>query len=207
VNLRRGTITDVPQLLDVKHSRRLTDQTSGGFLLGSDAAGYMDQLEQGNVWVLDTGIGRLAGFATTLGATAFRASPLFALKDGVAWSAEVSTALTQPIGYFDQLAVRNGVGSRAAARLGFIALWDLFTHGADYVVSTTVAAPIRNVASVSFIERMGGAAVGQVAETYPEIGNLVSTVWLFEHAQVSHRLREDSATGRFLATSAQLFKG
>jgi hypothetical protein len=201
VKLRRGTAGDIPQLLEVKHSRRLGEQTSGGFLLGSDAAGYLQQVEHGQVWVLDAAGGILSGFATTLGASAFAASPLYTLKDQVAWSTDVSATLKQPVGYFDQLAVRAGVSSRAAARLAFVALWELFSQGAHAVVSTTVSAPIRNLASIPFIERVGGRAVGQVAETYPEVGDLVSTVWLFTFDEVHRRVKEQGAFGRFLAAS------
>lgn len=203
MNLRRATLEDVPQLLDVKLSRRLTDQTSSGFLLGSDAAGYVRQLECGNVWVLDSGRSRLAGFATTLGPAAFRASPLFALGERVAWSEDASYALRQPVGYFDQLAVRCQVSARAAARLAFVALWDLFIQGAQHVVSTTVAEPVRNSASIPFIERVGGVTVGHLAETYPEIGDLVSAVWLFSYAEVTRRLSDRSPSGRFMATLAR----
>lgn len=201
MNLRRATLLDVAQLLDVKHSRRLTDQTSGGFLLGSDTAGYVRQLEHGNVWVLERRPGSIAGFATTLGASAFRASPLFALAQDVEWTKDVTDVLAQPIGYFDQLAVRTDVGSRAAARLAFVALWDLFVQGARSVVTTTVAAPVRNLASLPFIERVGGSTVGHVAETYPNFGRLVSVVWLFTHAAVSRCMNDGSTRGRFLAAS------
>lgn len=192
-------------MLDVKESRRLTEQRSGGFLLGSDAAGYLRQLERGNVWVLDEGGGHIAGFATTLGPAAFRASPLFALAGDVNWSADVSAVLSEPVGYFDQLAVRCGVSARAAARLAFVALWDVFAHDARHVVSTTVVEPIRNLAAVSFIERVGGRAVGHVAETYPQMDHLVSAVWLFTFDEMYRRASKDCATGRFLSATARTY--
>jgi hypothetical protein len=83
--------------------------------------------------------------------------------------------------------------------LAIVALWDLFSHGAHSVVSTTVAAPIRNLASIPFIEYLGGTPVGQLPETYPEIGELLSTIWLFTVVEARRRLRENSVLGKFLA--------
>lgn len=169
--------------------------------MGSDADGYVRHLQYGNVWVLEDQDGSIAGFATTLGATAFRASPMFARRDAIVWRADVSSELARPIAYFDQLAVRSGVSSRAAAHLAFVALWDVLATDAEHVVATTVVEPIRNLASIPFIRRIGGSAVGHIAETYPEIGNLVSTVWLLRRSDVGQRLREGTALGRFLAAS------
>jgi hypothetical protein len=184
MNVRAATREDVPALLQIKRRLAFTDSSRGGFLLGCDEAGYEQRLRDGRVWVLAGAAVR--GFAITLPAEALRSSALWALKDRVAWTAGVPNELDF-VGYFDQLAVLPEVGRRLALELAFTALWELMKE-CRHVVTTTVSAPVRNLAAVPLIERLGGVRVGQLEEEYPGFGALTSDVWLLSTESVQRRM-------------------
>jgi hypothetical protein len=198
MNLRRAVAGDIPELVNIKQSLAYSGPSAGGFLLGCDEAGYRARLHAGRIWVLD-GTERIEGFAITLAPDALRASPLWRLREQLRWTSEQRPPLQDEVGYFDQLAVRRGLGPRAAVSLAFTALADLFEHS-EHVVTTTVSAPVRNLAAVGLIERAGGQPVAELAETYPELGPLTSTLWWLSKTQAWKALRgKEQRLGHWLS--------
>lgn len=193
MNVRAATREDVPALLEIKRRLAFTESSRGGFLLGCDEAGYLQRLQSGRIWVLSapSNLPTVTGFAITLPSEALRSSELWTLKDRVTWTGGVPSELDD-VGYFDQLAVLPEVGRRLALELAFTALWELMKE-CRYVVTTTVAAPIQNLAAVPLIERLGGERIGQLEEEYPDFGALTSDLWLLSTEGVRRRMRDGRA--------------
>lgn len=193
MRIRRAVASDVPALLEVKQSLRF-DQSSGtstrgGFLLGTDAAGYHQRLLDGRVWVLQEP--RVVGFAIVLPDAGFRGSEVWRRRDAVRWTGADATALVAGrLCYYDQLAVQR-LGFRVkrwGAALALTALLDVL-HGHDHVVTGTVYEPIRNLAAVPYLQRVGGRVVGRLDEHDPAVGRLRTDIWLVDRADVAARVR------------------
>ena len=180
MKVRHATSADVPALLHIKQRLTFADPVQGGFLLGCDERGYHARLEAGRVFVLESA--EVVGFAITLTPRALMASELWASKDRLRWTSGEPRGLTE-VGFFDQLAVLPEARRRPALGLAFTALWDLLPE-CRHVITSTVAAPVRNVAAVSFIQGIGGERVAQLEEDHPRVGRLTSDLWLVSSACV-----------------------
>lgn len=186
MNVRVARLNDVPTLLAIKEELRFVGSSRGGFLLGSDEIGYQRHVREGQVWVLETHTS-VVGFAITLGAAAFVKTPLWELRHKVSWTESPHAFASIGVGYFDQLAVRRGTSSRAAALLAFVALWNALATD-RYVVTTTVVAPVQNAAAVPLIELVGGCRAGELDEVYDGFGHLRSAVWVIDANDAKHRV-------------------
>ena len=92
------------------------------------------------------------------------------------------------LGYFEARRATGRIPAIPAARL--TAMMDLM-NTADAMITATVVEPVGNLAAVPFVQRMGGMCVGRLDEHTPEVGPLVSEIWVvpwagyqawFEHA-------------------------
>ena len=160
--LRRAQPADVGAMLEVKQALRVGARVRGGFLLGTDAAGYQARIAAGNSWVLAADEA-VVGFAVVLPDPAFRGSEVWARRDQVQWTGgwDPASVDVQRLGYFDQLAVRTDVpgARRWGLALAYRAAREHFAAH-DALVATTVLEPIRNVAAVPYLRRAGGRAGG-----------------------------------------------
>lgn len=192
MRIRRGEQADIPAMLALKARLRFQEgaarSTRGGFLLGSSEAGYQQRLRDGLLWVLeDSG---LHGFAIVLPDAAFKTSELWQRRQEVQGAIDVGAFEAMSLGYFDQLAVRPGAPRRYSAALALTAMMDLMHTGADAMITATVVEPVVNLAAVPFVQRMGGVCVGRLDEHTPEVGDLVSEVWVVSRAGYERWLAE-----------------
>ena len=180
MKIRRGRSSDIEGMLALKASLTFSEtdgqSTRGGFLLGTDAAGYQLRIDHGLTWVLDDG--EVKGFAIVLPDAAFRVSEVWQRRDQVRWHTDRSRFENAQLGYYDQLAVTRGNGRRYASALALTALVELMDQGAEYLVTATVSEPVKNLAAVPYLERLGGHVVGRLDEHYPEVGPLISDIWI-----------------------------
>lgn len=202
MSVRAATENDLPAIVAIKQRLAFQGVNRGGFLLGSSEAGYRERLSAGRIWLLERA--RVLGFAVTLYPAELKASPLWELAKHIQWQRQLDAPTLEEVGYFDQLAMLPGCGSRAGLELAAFAFWDLATHS-RYVVTTTVRSPVTNLAAVPLIERVGGERVGQLAESYPEIGALVSDIWLIPSARACATLSHGTrAAERWFRTTLPL---
>jgi hypothetical protein len=194
LNVRRAYVGDISAILAIKRDLRYAGDARGGFLLGSDEAGYRQRIQSGGAWVL-TFNQQVAGFAITLSASAFAKTSVWELRHHVKWSRATHDVLNRGVAFFDQLAVKRGTSARAAALLAFTALWDVMAVD-PYVVTTTVVSPIRNTAAVPLIESVGGSCVGELDEWYDDFGSLTSAVWLIDAEGAQRRVHSAVNTPR-----------
>jgi len=194
VELRRGGHDDIDDLLAIKRALPMrpqgTTSRQGGFILGTDAEGYRRLLDYGRVWLLRVG-GRTVGYATAYPDPVLRASPLWARKDLIAWDGfDPQAIIDQPIGYLDQLAVVPGALPRfygtALALRTMLDLLDAHRH----VLTTVVHAPVKNLAALAFVRRLGGRLVGELDEHYPEAGDIRSGLYHFDGARAQQAIAE-----------------
>lgn len=188
MNIRRATPRDVPGMLALKNALQITapscDHTGkthrGGFLLGSDATGYAQRISGGDTWVLEHE-GTVVGFSITLPDALFRASEVWEHRVNVSWREDPAPLESATLTYFDQLALSPTHGARRyGTDLAITSLLSALESGMEFLVTTTVRHPVRNLAAVPFLERLGGRVVGVLDEVYPSFGPLVSDLWIAE---------------------------
>ncbi|HYH80163.1 MAG TPA: hypothetical protein VEX86_10205 [Longimicrobium sp.] len=207
--LRRAIAADVDGLLAVKRELRLDAAAAaspdGGFLLGASPERYAYYVEHADVRVLEDDNGGVAGFAVTLPDAVLRASDLWASRRSIAWDGggwdEVEAV---PVAYFDQLAVRPQRRLRTyAPALAFAALGVLAATGHRHVFATTVREPVFNRASHPLLTAAGARRVGEIEETYPEVGRILSDVYHLPLApDTMRKLGESGRAGRRVARMA-----
>jgi hypothetical protein len=193
--VRPATLQDLDALLALKSdlmfaatsknaTSKNTTSTAGGFLLGSTPQEYSYKLSTGLVWVLEGE--HIEGLALVLGDHAFRESEIWQRRDLVRW--DTTPVYEQRFAYFDQLAVRPGPARTHVPLLALIALLDAYMDGVDVLISTTVKWPIKNLSAVPYLTAIGGQVVGEVDETYPDFGDLISNVWRVDRSGIRHFL-------------------
>ena len=171
--------------------------TREGFLLGCDDQMYARYIDDPGVevWVLELA-GVVAGFAIAFGDAEFRKSALWVKRARLVTSNEVRPLVDEiansKLAYFDQLAVVPGQASRrwapALAAVTFAALRE--HHAAQWVVATTVVEPFRNEASSGLLRFVNAVRVGEIAETYPDVGGITSAVFVIAVEPAMAKIRE-----------------
>ncbi len=184
VELRRGGLADIEDMLAIKRALPMSRQgpttRRGGFILGTDAAGYRQLVTLGRVWLLRLE-GRTVGYSTAYPDPVLRASELWSRREQIAWQGfDPSGIEDQSIAYLDQLAVIPGHRPRFyGTALALRAMLDLLTAH-RHVLTTVVHAPVKNLAALAFVHRVGGRLVGELDEHYPEVGNTRSGLYHFD---------------------------
>jgi hypothetical protein len=198
LKLRRARPIDAEAFIEVKRSlpmpSELSETTGGGFLLGTNLETYRFFIENTFLNVLDAGE-RIAGFAIVLPDPLLRSSEIWQQKDAIRWdNFDPGRFEDRPVCYFEQLAVLPASRYRFwGISLAYLTLCEAFeTH--DAMFATVVKEPVFNRAALPLIDDVGGQYVGEVDEVYPEVGRLVSRVYLIERDV----FREKTARHRLL---------
>ena len=183
--LRAALADDLGALVAIKESLALSRDNGsagrGGFLLGCSPERYALLIEVAQVTLLEIG-GRVAGFAVALPDSVQRASDLWARREIISWTpGEGEPPEEEKLAYFDQLALAPGAGRVHVAPLALEAVRRLAGGGHAHLYATTLAAPLRNRASLPLLAAFGARIVGEVPEEYPEVGPVLS---LLHHASI-----------------------
>lgn len=152
--------------------------TQGGFLLGCTDQEYLEHIQRQECLVAALE-GRIIGFGILSGNAAFRTGSIWPRRQQAVWSEPADTWENAMLAYYDQLAFLPGRG-RWAVGLAWAQIRHAFELGAEAIFTTTVYQPVRNLAAIPFIQAAGGRKVGQIDETYPTIGPLVSDIYVLE---------------------------
>jgi hypothetical protein len=188
----------------------------GGFLLGSTLEQYRTFIDRDLVWVLACCTDRragcerggncpgIAGFAIVL--------PWSTLRRHPAWLSHSAVRLTDPqaldpqaldpqalerlengsgVAYYEQLAVLPH-GRDQAASLALRALDGALAQH-DTVLATTVRRPWHNRAALPLLRAAGFVCIGEIEETYDEVGPVLSSVHLLERARFEAACRRRPA--------------
>lgn len=188
LRLRAGRAGDAAGMLALKARLRLRGELAageasarGGFLLGSTAAQYEALIAEAQVDVLLDGEA-LVGFVTALPDAALRASELWRRReqvDGREGTAAMLAAIEGlRLGYVDQLAVAPEPAYRLLAPvLAYRGVARLLAAGSELVLTTVVARPVRNLATLPLLGAVSAQRVGTIVERYPEVGEVSSDVF------------------------------
>lgn len=204
VFVRRADVHDVDGVLALRERLAFSGSRQGGFLLGTDRAGYLQLLSGPHVWVLEDR-GTVVGLAVVLDDAAFRNSDVFERRHQVDWHDDMTMErfVDRTLAYYEQLGVDRGRYRKWGAVLAFTALLDAI-QTAEAVVTTTVQQPVCNEAAIPYIRRVGGVKLGRIDEVYPDIGELVSDLWLIDAQAVRDRLAGVSRPGEtWIARAAE----
>jgi hypothetical protein len=190
VRLRRATPADAPAVHGLKQSLRFgrTDGP-GGFLLGSSVDHYERLARAGLILVLEGRAGGLAGFAVTLPDHVLRATELWDRRHHIRWLAGAAPfPLSARIAYFDQLAgVPTPETRPLLPALALAALRDLVATHHQHLLATVVREPVHNTAALPLLRAAGARPVGQIDESYPGFGRLLSDLYHVDLAALAAR--------------------
>ena len=188
--IRPATFEDVPAMIQIKESLAFTGptetSTDGGFLLGADEKGYLARISFGCSWVLD--VDGVKGFSIVLPDQALRMSELWQRRTDIEWTKTFDDLESKQLGYFDQLAVSKGTWRTHAPILAITTVLDFLSLKPDYLISTTVLKPVQNLAAVPYLQYLGATRVGKIDEVDPNVGQLLSEVWLAKQESLRHFL-------------------
>jgi hypothetical protein len=201
--LRAARPDDLPALVAIKQSLAFSSEGGadgrGGFLLGCPPERYALLIEAAQVTLLEVD-GRAAGFAIALTDPILRASDLWARRESIRWApGEGEPPAGESLAYFDQLALAPWASRLHAAPLALEAVRRLAAAGHDHLYATTLAAPLRNRASLPLLAAFGARIVGEVEEDYPEVGAVLS---LLHHASITAGLACIEARSAGVRTAA-----
>ena len=186
--IRPATPEDIPEMVQVKESLAFENpsvsSSDGGFLLGADEQGYQTRISFGHTWILD--VNGVKGFSILLPDQALRMSEIWHRRTDIEWSMHFEDLEDKRLGYFDQLAVVKGPWRTYAPVLAITTIIHFLSSNPDYLLSTTVLKPVQNLAAVPYLEYLGAQSVGRIDEVDPNVGQLLSEVWLAEQSSLRH---------------------
>jgi hypothetical protein len=113
-------------------------------------------------------------------------SELWHRRIDIEWSLEFEDLEGKCLGYFDQLAVAKGPWRTYAPILAITTILHFLSSNPDYLLSTTVLKPVQNLAAVPYLQYLGAQPVGKIDEIDPNIGQLLSEVWLADQSSLKH---------------------
>jgi hypothetical protein len=184
--VRLGALEDAPALVRVKRRLRVParqEAPRGGFLLGTSSQRYRHMLQNDYVDVVEDEHKHLAGFSIVLRDESLRQGDLYERRrEARLDAARLDELLAVRLAYFEQLAFLPDPACRVYAKYAaFSGLLRAFgAH--DAVLATVVRRPIYNQAALPFLEVIGFQRIGDLDEHHPQVGSLLSDIYLLDHA-------------------------
>jgi hypothetical protein len=176
--------------------------STGGFLLGTDAATYQKYIEEAHCLVAESE-GCVVGFGIVFPDSLLRQSDIWQKRYEVDWLINLPDYECQPLGYFEQLAFLKG-HKRAVLAVAYNLVKRLFDSGYSALFTTTVNKPILNLAAIPFIKAVDGKKVGTIDEVYPVVGQINSDIYLVEAALFYQKTQAHPLYSFFIANTIAL---
>jgi hypothetical protein len=181
--IRKAAIPDAESIVEIKNLLPFTGvdgtTSTGGFLLGTDAATYRHYIENAFCLVAEVD-DKVVGFGIIFTYDMLRQSDVWQRRQLANWNIDLTQYEEKKLGYFEQLAALPGY-RKLIVRLAYnLALW-VFDSGYDALFTTTVKEPIVNLAAIPFILAVKGIKAGNIDEVYPMIGPIKSDIYLIEY--------------------------
>jgi len=181
--IKKSLPTDAEKFIEIKNRLSLKSQnqntsTTGGFLLGTDLETYRFFIR--NCYCLSCEVNNnFVGFGIVLPDNILKSTELWQKRNYVKLDFDLKEIENSNIIYFDQLAFLKGY-SKLALATAYNLVKPAFENGAQYLLTTTVNKPVTNLAAVPFILNSGGKKIGSIDEHYPEVGSIVSDIYLLK---------------------------
>lgn len=185
--IRKAVPKDALAMVAIKNQLPLNfadgSVSTGGFLLGTDAATYEKYIKEAYCLVAESG-GCVVGFGIVFPDSLLRESDIWQKRYEVDWLIHLADYECQQLCYFEQLAFLKG-HKRAVLVLAYNLVKWLFDSDYSALFTTTVNKPILNLAAIPFIKAVDGKKVGNIDEVYPVVGQINSDIYLVEAALLS----------------------
>lgn len=189
--LRKATPADAKAFLYTKDQLPLaingTNTTTGGFLLGTDEATYLDYINTSYCLVAEEN-NKVIGFGIIFPDGKLRESDVWVRRHSATWHIDLAQYELQQLCYFEQFAFLTGHKRAAVALAYHITSW-AFAMGHETLFATTVNEPVRNLAAIPFVNAANGIKAGNINETYPIIGHINSDIHLVEASNFYERAK------------------
>ncbi len=180
--LRKATPDDAKAFLYIKEQLPLMlnedNTSSGGFLLGTDEATYIDYINSSYCMVAEED-NKVIGFGIIFPDEKLRESEVWIRRHSASWSIDLTKYESRSLCYFEQFAFLTGHKRAAVALAYHITNW-AFSNGHQTLFATTVNKPVKNLAAIPFVHAANGCLAGNIDETYPVIGHINSDIHLVE---------------------------
>ena len=207
IEIRKATLEDAADFLRIKDRLPLTytdgRTTTGGFLLGTDLDTYRRYIAE-DLCLVGTQGETVVGFGIMLRDESLKASEVWEKRHQATWNLSIAQFEHQPLCYFEQLAFLPGHG-RLVIKLAYNLCCWAFELGHAYLFTTTVRAPVVNLAAVPYILKASGRKVGNIDEVYPRIGPINSDLYLIERKGF-YTATTSSKLAPFLKASYRCFR-
>ena len=191
INIRYAKLEDAVAMVAIKNRLSFKNingtTTTGGFLLGTTLQTYQEYIANDYCLVAENEY-QIIGFGIILKNTTLQQSDIWTKRHAANWEIDITEYESPNVCYFEQLAFLRGY-TRVVIRLCYHLLQLAFnTH--ENLFTTTVSSPILNLAAIPFIEKAGGRKIGSINEVYPEIGLILSDIYLIEKHIYIKRLEQ-----------------
>lgn len=205
MRIRKAIPEDAAAFVAVKEQLPLTQSdgstSKGGFLLGTGEAEYRDYITSSWCMVAERA-NSVVGFGIILPDAVLRASDVWLRRHTADWRIELPVYERQTLCYFEQFAFIRG-HRRAAIALAYHLAKGAFDAGSETLFTTTVRKPVLNLAAVPFVMAAGGSLAGNIDETYPVVGPILSDIYVV-HAEAFRRRAAIHPLYPFFEASASL---
>ncbi len=190
--IRKSELQDAPHFVRIKNALPLPATTNatknGGFLLGTDIPTYQFYIEHGSCLTAEKD-GKIIGFGIVLPNHIIRESELWKKRNSVNWAINIRLLEQSNIAYFEQLAFIQG-RRKISMQLAYQVAKSAFDKGAEFILTTTVNKPIANKAAIPYITAIGGRKIGNIDETYPQVGAINSDIYLIAKNDFFNKLKK-----------------
>lgn len=190
--IRRSVLNDAHHFISIKNKLPMpldsNTTTQGGFLLGTDFDTYKYYIKEG-ICYSALSLQAVVGFGIVLPNEVVRKSNLWSRRRAAGWNININELEQNNIAYFEQLAFLNG-HRKLVLRLAYKMAKVAFEGGAEFILTTTVKEPIKNMASLPFIHVVGGKKIGSIKENYLVVGELVSDIYLISKTAFHQKVQE-----------------
>ena len=180
MRIRKASPEDATAFVAIKEQLPLTlsdgSTSKGGFLLGTDEAAYIEYIQSSWCMVAENDNG-IVGFGIILPDSVLRASDIWIRRQEASWCIDLALYEQQTLCYFEQIAFLRG-HRRTAIALAYHLTKEAYDAGSQTLFTTTVRKPVLNLAAVPFVFAAGGSLAGNIDETYPLVGHILSDIYL-----------------------------
>lgn len=192
MRIRKAVPKDIKTFLKFKEYftiPKTKEPSVEGFLMGSNEAAYLNFVENDIVLVLENEEKEIVGYSIVLCDSTLRNSSVWEKRKQISWESNFILELeSQPISFFEQLAVLPNIRYRAYAKnLGLLSLAKAFEDH-PFSLTTVVSSPILNLASRGFVLAAGYKPIGEIVEDYPNLSNVKSDFFVMTKKDFEYQM-------------------
>jgi ribosomal protein S18 acetylase RimI-like enzyme len=204
--IRKAKTDDIEHMISIKHNLLITNpgenKISNGFMLDPSYDQFLSFVKDCNTLILeDNKIKRIVGYCIIMPDRNLRISDLWRQKDLIRWKDfDFEKIENDPICYLEQLAVLPTPRYKFyAPALAFQSVLDGFEMGHKHLFTVLLNFPVRNMAAISMLKRIGAIEIGSAEDFFKGAGNLGVDVYYLEAKMFVDKVRIDNSPDYYRA--------